>query len=448
MSMYKQFEEFKFKPFLNEAIDALHFEKPTAIQKKVIPAVFTGQDIIGQSATGSGKSHAFLLPIIDRIDPALQQVQAVITTPSRELAEQLYHVATQLISFSDEPIKIVRYTGGTDKERQIDTLKNSQPHMVIGTPGRIWDLVKSRALKLHKASKMVIDEADMTLDLGFLETVDRIVSSMPEDVQLLVFSATIPDRLVPFLRKYLRSPELIQLQQRADNPLAPTIHNWLLTTRGKNRPELLYEILTIGNPYLVLIFANTIETVTSLAHFLAEKGLNVSVLHGDLDSRERKRVMRQVHQLDYQYIVATDLAARGIDIDGVSHVINYEIPQDLSYFVHRVGRTGRQGMEGIAITFYDPDEEDSIDWLQAQGIEFEEKEFKNGEIIGRVSRQERQKRQESQPKFDYDAEVAGLAKKAKKKVKPGYKRKIRRKRQQVNRRKNRLKKRKERRRHF
>lgn len=443
---YQNFNDFNLKPFLTQAISDLGFKKPTEIQQKIIPLVFTGKDIIGQSATGSGKSHAFLLPLINQIDPSRQEVQAVITTPSRELAEQLYQVASHLVSFGDDAIQIARYTGGTDKERQVESLNYAQPHLVIGTPGRIWDLVESQALKIHKASQMVIDEADMTLDLGFIEIVDRIVSSMPKDVQILVFSATIPERLEPFLRKYLRAPLMIKLMSKEEGPLAPTIHNWLLTTRGKNRKKLLYDILTMGNPYLVLIFANTIEKVDELATYLAERNLNVGVLHGNLDPRERKRVMRQAHQLDYQFIVATDLAARGIDIEGVSHVINYEIPQDLSYFVHRVGRTGRQGMEGIAITFYDPDEEEAIDWLQGQGIEFEEKEFKDGEIIERTSRQQRQKRQDNKPGFDYDSEVEGLVKKAKKQVKPGYKRKIRQKRQQVNRRKNRLKKQEERRR--
>lgn len=443
---FQTFKDFHLKDFLLEAIEELNFKEPTPIQKKVIPTIQAGGDIIGQSATGSGKSHAFLLPILDQINPNLREVQAVITTPSRELAEQLYQVASQLLEFSDQSIQIARYTGGMDKERQMESLDYAQPHLVIGTPGRILDLVESQALKIHKTRQMVIDEADMTLDLGFIEPVDRIVSAMPDQVQLLVFSATIPERLEPFLRKYLHAPQIIRLQGRSDNPLAPTIHNWLLFTRGRDRKELLYDILTMGNPYLVLIFANTIDKVNELAHFLAERDLNVGVIHGDLDSRERKRVMRQAHQLDYQFIIATDLAARGIDIEGISHVINYEIPQDLSYFVHRVGRTGRQGLEGIAITFYDPDEEESIQWLQDQGIEFEEKEFKNGEIIDRTSRQQRRERVKEKPGFEYDPEVAGLVKKAKKKVKPGYRRKIRQKRKQVNRRKNRQKKQAERRR--
>ncbi|WP_018658728.1 DEAD/DEAH box helicase [Allofustis seminis] len=440
MSENITFKSFNFQPFLYKALDQLQFKQPTPIQSKIIPAIKSGRDIIGQSQTGSGKTHAFLLPLINEVDPYRREVQVVIIAPSRELATQIYQDATQLVANSPEELVINLYVGGTDKKRQIDSLitGQGQPHIVIGTPGRILDLVKENALKTYTAQYMVVDEADMALDAGFLEEVDLIAGTLDTLSQLLVFSATIPTQLEPFLRKYMNQP--LELRIESEDKIADTIANYLISTRSHDRRKILYDILTIGSPYLVLIFANTIETVEEVAHYLADKGLKVGVLHGDLTFRERKRIMREIHQLDYQFVVATDLAARGIDVEGVSHVINYEIPQDLSYFVHRVGRTGRMGLEGVAITFYSPDEQESIDKLVASGIVFEEKELKNGELVERRSYQERQNRKNKKEKFEYDPEIASLINKSKKKVKPGYRRKIRQKRKEVNRRNRRLNK--------
>lgn len=275
---------------------------------------------------------------------------------------------------------------------------------------------------------MVVDEADMTLDLGFIEEVDNIAGTIPKESQFLVFSATIPQKLQPFLQKYMNNPITIEIENK--EVISDLVQNWLISTKSKDRFDIIYEILTIGNPYLVLIFANTQENVEDLANKLLEKNLNVGVLHGGLDSRERRRVMRSIHNLDYQYIVATDLAARGIDIEGVSHVINAEVPQDLSYFVHRVGRTGRNNLPGIAITLYSPGEEDDITVIENMGIKFEEKTLKNHEIVNAPKR--RTKRKKKSNKLEYDGEIAGMAHKAKKNIKPGYKRKLRTKRKKKN----------------
>lgn len=250
-----EFKDFQLKPFLLEAISKLNFKEPTDIQKQIIPIIRTGKSVIGQSQTGTGKSHSFLLPLIDAIDPAKNEVQVVITSPSRELAEQLYQTATQLISNAPEEIRIVSYVGGTDKKRQMSKLINNQPHIVIGTPGRILDLVNEQALKIHTASKMVIDEADMTLDLGFLHDVDQIAGRLPEKLQMLVFSATIPEKLKGFLKKYVENPVIVQL--KPEHIIAPAIDNLLLSTKGRAKIDVLYQVLTMGEPYLALIFANT-----------------------------------------------------------------------------------------------------------------------------------------------------------------------------------------------
>lgn len=195
-----KFTEFKFKDYIQEALIDLNFVEATEVQEKLIPIVLAGRDLVGESKTGSGKTHTFLLPIFQKMNEDADNVQAVITAPSRELATQIYQAARQIATFSDKEIRVAHYVGGTDKNRQIGKLAFSQPHIVIGTPGRIYDLVKSGDLAIHKANTFVVDEADMTLDMGFLETVDKIASSLPKELQFLVFSATIPQKLQPFLK--------------------------------------------------------------------------------------------------------------------------------------------------------------------------------------------------------------------------------------------------------
>ena len=415
-----KFTEFNFKDYIQEALKDLNFVEATEVQEKLIPVVLSGRDLVGESKTGSGKTHTFLLPIFQELDEEADSVQAVITAPSRELATQIYQAARQLASFSEQEIRVANYVGGTDKARQIGKLESSQPHIVIGTPGRIYDLVESGDLAIHKAHTFVVDEADMTLDMGFLETVDRIAARLPKDLQFLVFSATIPQKLQPFLRKYLSNPVMEQIKTKT--VIADTIDNWLLSTKGRDKNAQIYEISQILQPYLAMIFVNTKTRADELQAYLTAQGLKVAKIHGDIPPRERKRIMNQVKNLDFEYIVATDLAARGIDIEGVSHVINDAIPQDLSFFVHRVGRTGRNGLPGTAITLYQPSDDSDIRELEKLGIKFTPKMIKNGEFQDTYDRDRRANREKTKEKLD--TEMLGLVKKKKKKIKPGYKKKI------------------------
>ena len=415
-----KFTEFNFKDYIQEALKDLNFVEATEVQEKLIPVVLSGRDLVGESKTGSGKTHTFLLPIFQQLDEEADSVQAVITAPSRELATQIYQAARQLASFSEQEIRVANYVGGTDKARQIGKLESSQPHIVIGTPGRIYDLVESGDLAIHKAHTFVVDEADMTLDMGFLETVDRIAARLPKDLQFLVFSATIPQKLQPFLKKYLSNPVMEQIKTKT--VIADTIDNWLLSTKGRDKNARIYEISQLLQPYLAMIFVNTKTRADELHSFLTAQGLKVAKIHGDIAPRERKRIMNQVKNLDLEYIVATDLAARGIDIEGVSHVINDAIPQDLSFFVHRVGRTGRNGLPGTAITLYQPSDDSDIRELEKMGIKFIPKMIKDDEFQDTYDRDRRANREKSREKLD--TEMLGLVKKKKKKIKPGYKKKI------------------------
>ena len=414
------FKDFNFKPYIQRALDELKFVDPTDVQAKLIPVVRSGRDLVGESKTGSGKTHTFLLPIFEKLDESSDDVQVVITAPSRELGTQIYQATKQIAEHSEQEIRVVNYVGGTDKLRQIEKLKVSQPHIVIGTPGRIYDLVKSGDLAIHKAHTFVVDEADMTLDMGFLDTVDKIAGSLPKDVQILVFSATIPQKLQPFLKKYIINPA--KRKTKTATVIADTIDNWLLSTKGRDKNAQILELSKLMQPYLAMIFVNTKERADELHSYLSSNGLKVAKIHGGIAPRERKRIMNQVKNLEFEYIVATDLAARGIDIEGVSHVINDAIPQDLSFFVHRVGRTGRNGLSGTAITLYQPSDDSDIRELEKLGINFIPKVIKNGEFQDTYDRDRRNNREKSYQKLD--TEMIGLVKKKKKKIKPGYKKKI------------------------
>lgn len=374
-----RFAKFSLQPFIMQTLNELGFTEPTEIQERIIPKAMKGLSVVGESQTGTGKTLAYLIPILEKIMPEKQYVQAVITAPTRELATQIYQ---QLLSFTknghpDEPIVIRKFIGGEDKIRSKEQLK-TQPHIVVGTPRRMHDLIKDQLLFVHKAKMMVVDEADLMFEMGFIEEVDQIASRMPKDLQMLVFSATIPEKLQPFLKKYMENPLFIQAQSKRKIP--QNIKHFLLPQRHRNKIDLLAELMQAYNPYLAMIFANTKKTVDFLVDALAKKGIKAAKIHGDLSPRERKKVMKQIHNLEFQYIVATDLASRGIDIEGVSHVIHYELPRDLNFFIHRTGRTGRGKYSGISTVIYQTQDLPILSKIEKLGVVFEKIDLVNGEL--------------------------------------------------------------------
>lgn len=433
------FADSRIRPAIQEGLKKIHFEKPTKVQEKVIPAMLSDLRVVVQAATGSGKTHAYLVPIFNEIDEDAHYVQAIVTLPSRELADQLYQVARQLRDAAGMHFSIAHLAGGTDRERQLEKYQNNTPQLVIATPGRLLDFVQKKVLVVDQVKTFVIDEADMTLDMGFLADIDQVASKMPKDVQIAAFSATIPVKLSNFLRKYMAHPDQIVI----DNPsvIAPTIKNDLLDIGSKNRKSVLYKLLTMGQPYLALVFANTKQTVDELTRYLQDQGLKVAKIHGGVTERERKRTLRQVEQGQFQYVVASDLAARGLDIDGVSLVINYEIPRDIEFVIHRIGRTGRNGLSGHAITLICEEEMNRIEDLEKMGVHFDFVEIKNGELVPRKHYRSRENRQGKNHKFD--TKLVGYVKKEKRKRKPGYKNKIKRAIQEDNRQKRKLEQRNE-----
>ncbi|UCZ54523.1 DEAD/DEAH box helicase [Bacillus shivajii] len=427
--MSHNFERFQLSSYLIDALTNQNISLPTEIQERLIPAIKNGKDVIGQSQTGTGKTLAFLLPVLDNIDVNSRETQAVITAPTRELANQLYEELKKLTDASDE-VKSQLVTGGTDRLRMIEKLKQ-RPHIVVGTPGRIADMIKEKALAVHHVRTFVVDEADQMLDMGFIEDVDRAAAHMGDELQMLVFSATIPEKLQPFLKKYLSNPRHVHVQPKETSP--KKIEHWLIPDRDRDRKELLKNIVKNVNPFLAVIFVNKKETADEVYEALVEEGLNVDRLHGGISPRERKKVMKRLQAAEVQYLVASDLVARGIDVKGISHIINYEIPKELEYYVHRVGRTARAGWDGIALTLYGRNDEMSIDKLEKQGINFKLKELKKGEWVDL----ERRKRQPKKTKI----ENHGKALPKPKKVKPGYKKKARYEQEQRDRRQHKMERR-------
>ncbi len=413
-----KFDGYEIKDYIGKAIKDLRFVEFSEVQKNVFNKLKLNKNLLVRSKTGSGKTHAFLIPIFNNLDESKKQIQAVIISPTKELAMQTYKVAQHIASFCGETISIKLYSGGTDREKELVSLNNGQPQIVIATPGKIKDLaIEENALKIYTASYFVVDEVDMALDSGYAEDLDAVAGIL-KDTKMMFFSATISEKILPFAKKYLNSPEYIDIKNQDKLNIE---HIWI-PLKYRERYELLTTLMQTINPYLCIIFANKKGTVTEVAAKLRGDGYKVAEIHGDLSPRERKRILNDVNDLKYQYIVASDLAARGIDIDGVSHIINYEIPKDFEFYVHRSGRTGRMNYTGVVYSFYDDLDNVYLDNLNRKGIVPVYKSFKNGELEdykGRNSRKDRIK-----PEND----VQKLAKKfvAKpKKVTPGYKKKMR-----------------------
>ncbi|MFP4286965.1 MAG: DEAD/DEAH box helicase [Candidatus Izemoplasmataceae bacterium] len=357
------------KNYIIDALKDLNFKSLTAIQEAVIPEILKGSDIIASSKTGSGKSHAFLIPIFEKLDENHHDLQIVILSPTRELATQLYDVASHIASFSKSTITIGLYTGGKDRQKEIQSLKSKQPHIVIGTPGKINDLAfKENVLSVYKAKILVIDEADMALDIGFLPEIDAIARVMPKELQMLVFSATIPEKLKPFLRKYLKHPKEINFEDKSLKDLNLN-HTFIRTTENLTKDKALDDTIKKINPYLAMIFVNKKEDVERLYKRLYQEGLNVTMLHGDMPARKRKQVLKEINRLTYQYIVASDMASRGLDIEGISHIINYDLPKDMAFFVHRIGRSGRMGASGDTISFYTDKDNHALEFIDKHKID-------------------------------------------------------------------------------
>lgn len=331
-------------------LEKLGLTTPTTIQLQAIPQLLAGRDVVGQSQTGTGKTAAFSLPILERIDLNQKEVQALILTPTRELAMQ---VSEAIREFKvDRNLWILPVYGGQSIDRQIRRLQQGV-HLVVGTPGRVIDLLERGDLKLHKVSWLVLDEADEMLSMGFIDDVERILKQLPSERQTAFFSATMPPIIRELVAKFLRSPVTVTVEQPK---AAPKQINQVAYTvpRGWTKARALQPILELEDPETALIFVRTRRAAAELTNQLQAAGHSVDEYHGDLNQQARERLLIRFRNKQVRLVVATDIAARGLDVDHLTHVINYDLPDSVESYVHRIGRTGRAGREGTAISLIEP----------------------------------------------------------------------------------------------
>ena len=324
---------------------------PTEIQQAAIPAIFKGKDIVGRSETGTGKTLAYLLPVMQRIRTDMENTQVLIMTPTRELAKQVFQVAGTFAK--DMNIDVTDVIGGRTIENQMQKLKRD-PHIVIGTPGRLLDHLKRRTLDISNTGVVVLDEADQMLAAGFREDIDALIDAMPKKKQVLLFSATMTEEAKKLSNKYMKSAFTIDVSEKA---VASTVEQRVYETTKTRKFALLIRHLNSMNPYMALVFCNTREGAHELAGKLqGNTDFVVDEIHGDMTQGQRNQVIREFAKAKIQILVASDIAARGIDVEGVTHVFNYDIPRNLEYYIHRIGRTGRAGTNGISITYATPED--------------------------------------------------------------------------------------------
>ena len=342
-----RFDELGLKPEIVRAVMEMGFEVATPIQAKAIPIVMTGRDVIGQAQTGTGKTAAFGIPLIEKIDPANKKLQAIVLCPTRELAIQVADEMRNLCKFV-HGIKILPIYGGQDIVKQIRSLK-SGAQIIIGTPGRVMDHMRRKTVKFENVNTIVLDEADEMLNMGFREDIETVLENISDERQTILFSATMPKAILDITKKYQKDAQMVKVVKK--ELTVPNIEQYYYEVKKRNKEEVLSRLLDIYSPKLSLVFCNTKKQVDELVTALQGRGYFAEGLHGDLKQSQRDRVMNGFRNGKTDILVATDVAARGIDVDDVEAVFNYDLPQDDEYYVHRIGRTGRAGRTGKSFSF-------------------------------------------------------------------------------------------------
>ncbi|TWI59711.1 DEAD/DEAH box helicase [Halalkalibacter nanhaiisediminis] len=349
------FHEFGLDHKVVRAVTEMGFEEATPIQTATIPTALEGKDIIGQAQTGTGKTGAFGVPLINRINVEEDHVQALILAPTRELANQ---VAESLVTFGKHKgVRTVVVYGGQDMRKQIRDLKR-KPHVIVATPGRLMDHMRRKTIRLQQVEMVVLDEADEMLNMGFIEDIETILKEIPSERQTLLFSATMPKRIEKLAQTFMKDPQLIAV--KAKEVTMENIEQQYVELNERQKFDTLCRLIDIHTPELAIVFGRTKRRVDELAEALAKRGHRAEGIHGDLNQAKRDSVLRKFKGGLIDVLVATDVAARGLDISGVTHVYNFDLPQDPESYVHRIGRTGRAGKSGVAVTFATPRERDHV----------------------------------------------------------------------------------------
>ncbi|RXT09117.1 DEAD/DEAH box helicase [Ammoniphilus sp. CFH 90114] len=334
------------RPTINEILQANGLVLPTEVQEKVIPVLLEGKDVIAQAQTGTGKTLSFILPILERIEVGLPHVQALILTPTRELALQVTSEVKKMTAGLDD-IHVLAVYGGQDVDQQIRKLQG-HVQVVIATPGRLLDHLRRGTIELTKVSMLVLDEADQMLHMGFLTEVEEIINKTSADRQTMLFSATMPQPIRDLASQYMKNPQDIRI--RKHKITLDLIKQYVVETTDRAKPSTLRTIIDQYRPYLAVIFCRTKRRASKVNETLTQMGYVSDELHGDLSQAKREEVMERFREARIQLLVATDVAARGLDVEGVTLVVNYDIPHDVDSYIHRIGRTGRAGGKGVALT--------------------------------------------------------------------------------------------------
>jgi ATP-dependent RNA helicase DeaD len=351
----EKFKALGISDLITQSLNNMGFEEPTPIQEKAIAPAMRGQDLIGQAQTGTGKTAAYGIPLIEKMEGAREKIQGLVLTPTRELAIQVAEELNKIAQYTD--VHTLPIYGGQDIERQIRGLKK-RPQIIVATPGRLKDHMQRRTIRLDELRMIVLDEADEMLNMGFIEDIEEILSATPASRQTLLFSATMPRAIQSLSQRFLRNPALIAIQSK--EVTVPLVEQNYLEVQDRQKFDVLCRLLDIQSPDLAIVFGRTKRRVDELSEALKKRGYAAEGIHGDLTQAKRDSVIRQFRDGSTDILVATDVAARGLDISGVTHVYNFDIPQDPESYVHRIGRTGRAGQAGTAITFVIPREMDHL----------------------------------------------------------------------------------------
>lgn len=354
------FTDFGLSDHIMRAVGNLGFEEATPIQEQAIPAALEGRDLIGQAQTGTGKTAAFGIPLVERISVKAQNIQGIVVAPTRELAVQVAEELNKLGQFKG--IRTLPVYGGQDIQRQIRGLQK-RPHIITGTPGRLLDHIRRKTIRLQDIATVILDEADEMLNMGFIEDIEAILKETPQTRQTMLFSATMPGPIQQLARRFMKDPLMIAV--RSKEVTVPNTEQHHIVLEEKQKFDVLCRLLDTQSPELAIVFGRTKRRVDELYEALNKRGYSAEGIHGDMTQSRRDSVMRQFKEGTIDILVATDVAARGLDISGVTHVYNFDIPQDPESYVHRVGRTGRAGKAGVATTFVTPRETGHLRAIEA-----------------------------------------------------------------------------------
>lgn len=375
--MQTSFEALQIAPALLAPLQAMNIESPTPIQAEAIPLILAGKDVIAQSQTGTGKTLAYLLPTLHKIDQSLKQLQVMVLVPTRELGMQIIREIEKLTEQSH--ILAQPLIGGASVSRQIEKLR-FHPQIVVGTPGRILELIKAKKLSMHYATSIVVDEVDQVFDLGSMMEVEAILKSAMRDRQILFFSATISDAIQAAAMRWMKEPVLVHINptQKA----AETLEHLYFVCDEREKIDTLRRLVRLYNPKSAIVFINETDDAAEVVQKLSYVGLTIEALFGEASKQERARAMSGFREGRFQLLLATDVAARGLDLTEVTHVINLDLPVDADHYIHRAGRTGRMGRKGTVISIVARKQQFIMDkYAKALGVTFEQKDMYEGKIV-------------------------------------------------------------------